>query len=79
MKQVISATQEFVLCLPSFKQKNDILYCGHVSGWDEDKLKKCKLQILPAKKVKTPLLAAHVSGRKDKVYNAGDKHLLRWQ
>lgn len=105
--KVISETKEFVLCLPSFKQKDDVLYCGSVSGWREDKLKKCKFQTLPAKKVKTPLLAdaiacfecqvisetklpdhtifvgkilaAHVSGRKDKIYNLGERDLVEWQ
>ena len=42
--KVIQDTKEFALCLPSFTQKDDILYCGSVHGWDTDKLKKCKLE-----------------------------------
>ena len=54
--KVISETNEFVLCLPSYSQKKDILYCGNVSGWDEDKLKKCEFKTIPSKKVKPPLI-----------------------
>lgn len=54
--KVISETDEFVFCIPSYKQKKDILYCGSVSGWNVDKLKNCKLKITPSKKVKPPLI-----------------------
>ncbi len=54
--KVISETGEFVLCLPSYFQKKDILYCGSVSGWNEDKLKKTKFKTISSKKVKPPIL-----------------------
>lgn len=105
--KIISETGEFVLCLPSYSQKKDILYCGSVSGWDEDKLKKCKSETVPSKKVKPPILkdciacfeckviekirapdhtifvgevlAAYISDRKDKVYNLGERNLIKWE
>ena len=54
--KVISETNEFCLCLPSFKQKEDTLYCGSVSGWNTDKLKGCDLKTIPSQKVKPPIL-----------------------
>ena len=54
--QVISETKEFVLCLPSYSQKDDILYCGSVHGWNIDKLKNCKLKTVPSKKVRPPII-----------------------
>lgn len=54
--KVISETGEFVLCLPSYKQRKDILYCGSVSSWNVDKLKKCKFKTILSKKVKPPVL-----------------------
>jgi flavin reductase (DIM6/NTAB) family NADH-FMN oxidoreductase RutF len=53
---VISETNEFVLCLPSYSQKRDILYCGNVHGWNSNKLEKCKFQTIKAKKVRPPIL-----------------------
>lgn len=53
---VISKTKEFTLCLPSYKQKKDILYCGSVSGWNEDKLKKCSFRISSSTKIQVPLI-----------------------
>jgi len=101
--KVINETKEFCLCLPSLKQKEDTLYCGGVSGWDVDKLGKCSFELLPATRIKSPLLknsiacfeckvigkfdapdhtvfigevvAAHVSDRKDKLYNLGNHNL----
>ena len=53
---VISKTKEYVLCLPSYAQRKDILYCGSVHGWDVDKLQHCSLETIPAKTIKTPIL-----------------------
>jgi len=54
--KAILETKEFTVCLPSFKQKDDVLYCGTHSGWQVDKLKETNFKTLPAKKVQTPLL-----------------------
>lgn len=104
--KVISETKEYVLCLPSYVQKDDILYSGSVHGWDEDKLKKCKLKTLPSQEVNPPIIedsiacfeckvvntcnagdhtifigeivASYISDRKDKTYNTGERHLVKW-
>ena len=67
--KVISETKEFVLCLPSFKQKDDILYCGSVSGWKVDKLKKCKFKTIASEKVKPPLLVDSIACFECRVIN----------
>lgn len=59
--KVISGTGEFSLCLPAFSQKENILYCGSVSGWNVDKLKKCKLKIIPSQKIKPPILEGSIA------------------
>lgn len=104
--KVIMETKEYVLCLPSFSQKEDILYCGGVHGWDTDKLKNCKLKTIPSEKIKPPIiedsiacfeckvvntldtgdhtifvgevLTSYVSDRKDKIYNFGERNLIKW-
>lgn len=104
--KVISETKQFILCLPSYLQKEDILYCGSVSGWNVDKLENCKLKTIESKQVKPPILKdsiacfeckviktldagdhtifvgeiveSYVSGRKDKVYNFGERTLIEW-
>ena len=70
--KVISETKEYVLCLPSFSQKEDILYCGSVHGWDTDKLKNCKLKTLPSKNVKSPLLEDSIACFECKVTKTTD-------
>lgn len=104
--KVILETKEYVLCLPSFSQKEDILYCGGVHGWDVEKLKNCKLKTIPSKNIKPPIiedsiacfeckvidtlntgdhtifvgevLASYDSDRKDKIYNFGERNLIKW-
>ena len=49
-------TKEFTVCIPSFLQAKDTLFCGAHSGWKVDKLSKTKFVVLPAKKVITPLI-----------------------
>jgi flavin reductase (DIM6/NTAB) family NADH-FMN oxidoreductase RutF len=73
--KVIFDTKEFVLCLPSYLQKKDILYCGSVHGEDTDKLKNCKLKIIPSKKVQPPIIEDSIACFECKVIktcNAGD-------
>jgi flavin reductase (DIM6/NTAB) family NADH-FMN oxidoreductase RutF len=59
--KVISETKEYVLCLPSYSQKDDILYCGSVHGWDVNKLENCNLKTTPSQKIKPPLLENSVA------------------
>jgi len=54
--KIISEQKEFVLCIPSYSQKKDLLYCGKVSGWKTDKMKNCQFATIPAKKIKPPLI-----------------------
>lgn len=54
--KAILDTKEFMVCLPHVSQKKDVLFCGSCSGWKVDKIPKTKFKILPAKKVKTPLI-----------------------
>ncbi len=54
--KAILETKEFTVCVPSFSQERDTLYCGAHSGWDTDKLANTEFKIFPAKKVSTPLI-----------------------
>ena len=54
--KAILDSKEFTLCIPSYKQKDDVLYCGTVSGWNVDKLPNTKFNFLSAKNVSTPLI-----------------------
>ena len=54
--KAILETKEFTVCIPSFKQASDTLYCGKTTGWKVDKLNETKFKTIPACKVKTPLL-----------------------
>jgi flavin reductase (DIM6/NTAB) family NADH-FMN oxidoreductase RutF len=68
----ISETKEFVLCLPSYLQKDDILYCGSVHGWDVNKLDNCKLKTIESKQVKTPILENSIACFECKVIKTCD-------
>lgn len=73
--KIISETKEYVLCLPSFSQKEDILFCGSVHGLDINKLKNCKLKIFPSKNVRPPIIEDSIACFECKVVNtanAGD-------
>ncbi|MFQ6020795.1 MAG: flavin reductase family protein [Candidatus Aenigmatarchaeota archaeon] len=52
----IKKTKEFVLCIPTLKQKKDILYCGSVSGKKVNKLEHCNFKTIPSKKIKSPMI-----------------------
>lgn len=54
--KAISETREFVVCLPSIDQVEDVLYCGSVHGWETDKTKKVRFKFLKSKFVKPPLI-----------------------
>lgn len=77
--EVISKTKEYVLCLPSFAQKKEILYLGSVHGWETDKLKKTKLQTLPSSKVTPPLIKDSIACFECKViktFDVGDHSIF---
>ncbi len=54
--KAILDSREFTVCIPSYKQAADTLYCGRTTGWKVDKLKETKFKVLWAKKISTPLL-----------------------
>jgi flavin reductase (DIM6/NTAB) family NADH-FMN oxidoreductase RutF len=54
--KAILDTKEFTVCIPHFKQKEDVIFCGKNSAWTIDKLKNVDLKFLPAEKVSTPLI-----------------------
>lgn len=54
---LIRASREFVVNLPTPAQQALTDYLGVVTGRDEDKIATAKLQLAPATKIKTPLLA----------------------
>jgi flavin reductase (DIM6/NTAB) family NADH-FMN oxidoreductase RutF len=54
---LIRASREFVVNLPSPAQQTLSDYLGVVTGRDEDKIAIANLQLAPATKIKTPLLA----------------------
>ena len=53
---LISQNREFTLAFPTVDIKEEVIYCGTHSGRDVDKLKESNLKIIPAKKVKAPLI-----------------------
>ena len=53
---LISQNREFTLSFPTEEMKEEVLYCGTHSGRAVDKLKESRLKVMPAKKVKTPLI-----------------------
>lgn len=54
--KAIMDSKEFTICLPSFEQKKDVLFCGTHTGWKINKLPKTKFKLLPATKVSSPLI-----------------------
>lgn len=70
--KVIKETKEFVLCLPSYSQKDDVLYCGSIHGNNTDKLRNCKFKTIPSQKVKPPLLENSIACFECKVTNTCD-------
>lgn len=53
----VLATREFVINIPTSKQRDAVETCGTVSGRDTDKFARCGLQKSPASVVAAPLIA----------------------
>jgi len=53
---LISQNKEFTLSFPTADMKEEVLFCGTHSGRDMDKLKESGLKVMPAQKVKPPLI-----------------------
>lgn len=56
----ILETKEFVYAYPSKDQLKDTIYCGTISGRNEDKLAKTNFAFSPSQKVATPHLVGAV-------------------
>lgn len=56
-QRLIHESKEFVVASPSPELREAVEYFGSVSGTDVDKFKETGVKILPATKIKTPLLA----------------------
>lgn len=57
----ITQTKEFVLCLPSMDQMDDLLYCGSHHGKDGDKTKKLSLTFQKSKYINVPVVEDSVA------------------
>ncbi len=65
--KVISYTKEFVLCIPSMEQANDLLYCGSHHGWEVDKVKHTNFVLKDSKFIKVPFVENSVASFECKV------------
>ncbi|MCK8817950.1 flavin reductase family protein [Natroniella sulfidigena] len=55
--QLLAESEQFTVSIPlGEKMKQEINFCGTKSGRDYDKFKECNLEIIPANKVKVPLI-----------------------
>lgn len=52
----ITETKEFVLCLPSMNQMDDLLYCGSHHGKEGDKTKRLDIKFHRSKFINTPVI-----------------------
>lgn len=73
--ETILKTKEFVYAYPSREQLMPVLWCGTVSGRDQDKLTKVDLKFKPSEVVSPPQLAGAVLNCECRVvhsYNVGE-------
>lgn len=77
--EIIEQTQEFVVNVPPLELQRHIYYCGSHSGRDVNKFKETGLTPLPARYIRTPIIAecvAHMECRITQSVAAGDKCLF---
>jgi flavin reductase (DIM6/NTAB) family NADH-FMN oxidoreductase RutF len=53
---IIERASEFTVSVPLVDMKKELEFCGTQSGAKVDKVKKCKLEIFPGEKVKSPII-----------------------
>ncbi len=58
---LIEETEEFVVNIPTMRILRETLFCGRKSGRSHDKIKELDLTILPARKVKSPIIGECVA------------------
>ena len=77
--ELIERTQEFTVNIPSTDLIKETHYVGTVSGRSVDKVSRLGLKTIPAKRIKTPILADCIAALECEVYNiveAGDHYLI---
>ncbi|MDO9555869.1 MAG: flavin reductase family protein [Atribacterota bacterium] len=57
---IIEKASSFTVNIPTDDLKEALNFCGTKSGRDVDKFKECKLSVVPAQKVETPII--NISG-----------------
>lgn len=76
---LVKENPEFVVCFPSEKQMSSAILCGKKSGRFVDKVKEGKFELIPATKIKVPLIGGSTACLECKVNNevpAGDHMIL---
>jgi flavin reductase (DIM6/NTAB) family NADH-FMN oxidoreductase RutF len=77
--ELIRASGELVVNVPTQGMKREIYYCGFHSGRDVDKFKETGLTPHPARLIAVPIIkecVAHLECRLDKTVGVGDKLLF---
>ncbi|MGQ9538458.1 MAG: flavin reductase family protein [Candidatus Bathycorpusculaceae bacterium] len=72
---LIEETKEFVVNIPTIDILKETLFCGRVSGKNHDKFKEAGLTPMPARKVKSPIIAecvAHLECKLHSQFATGD-------
>lgn len=55
--EMLNNTDEFTINIPLTREmKSELAFCGTKSGRDYDKIKECNLNLLPGRKVDTPVI-----------------------
>jgi flavin reductase (DIM6/NTAB) family NADH-FMN oxidoreductase RutF len=67
--QLIQASQEFVIAVPTAQMGHAVRYCGTHSGRDGDKIAPSGLELAPAAVVQTPLIAGAVYNLECKLHS----------
>lgn len=75
---LISASMEFVVAIPTEKMKEAVILCGTTSGKYIDKFEEAKLTAVKAKRVSAPLVLEAAANLECKVlsYNSAGDHTI---
>jgi len=76
--ELVKENPEFVICFPSEQQMRSAIMCGKKTGRNVDKVTEGKFELIPATKVKVPLIAkstACIECKVNKEIVAGD-HII---
>lgn len=76
--ELISASGEFVIAVPSAGMGEAVLYCGTHSGRDGDKIGPAGLRLAPASEIATPLIEGAVTNLECRLHSqipSGDHYI----